>query len=380
MRGHIRKRAKDSWTVVVELGRDPETGKRRQKWITVRGTKRDAEAVLAEAVAAANQGRFGLAPSTLTVAALLAAWADASRRKWKPTTEAAHRAEMRIWSEVIGAVPVTKLTAADIERALALFEKERGYAPKTCLRLFATLRCALRWAAKRKLIGTNPAEDVEPPAVPRREVRVWTEEEAAAFLAAAARTEKFALFRVALATGMRLGELLALRWDDVDFDAGAIQVRRTMADRCMVGGVVFQEPKSAASVRRIPLDPGTVQVLREHKRKQAAVRLKAGEAWQDYGLVFCTKNGTPYTHSDVRRVMRSAAKKAGVRRIRFHDIRHTHASLLLRRGVHPKVVAERLGHASVKTTLDTYSHLLPDTQAAAAAAIGEALGGGVSKR
>ncbi|MDQ0286871.1 integrase [Desulfofundulus luciae] len=152
-----------------------------------------------------------------------------------------------------------------------------------------------------------------------------------------------------------------------------------MADKAAVKGIIFQEPKSAASTRRVPLDPGTVQALREHRKKQAAVRLKAGEKWRDYGLVFCTKNGTPYAYSDVRQAMRRLVKGAKVPHIRFHDIRHTHASLLLWHGVHPKVVAERLGHASVKTTLDTYSHLLPDTQAAAAAAIGEVLGDSVSK-
>ncbi len=366
--------------MVIELGRDPETNKRRQKWITVRGTKREAEAVLAEALVAAAQGKFGLAPNTLTVAGLLSVWLDASRRKWKPTTEACMRSGVDVWVEVLGTVPVAKLTAADIERALTLFEKERKYAPKTCRRLFATLRCAMHWAVKRKLVGSNPVDDVEPPAIPRREVRVWTEEEVSRFLAVAVRTEKAMLFRMALATGMRLGELLALRWEDVDFKSGVVYVRRTLADKAAVKGIIFQEPKSAASIRRVPLDPGTVQALKEHRKKQAAVRLKAGEKWQDYSLVFCTKNGTPYAHSDVRQAMRRLVREAGVPRIRFHDIRHTHASLLLRHGVHPKVVAERLGHASVKTTLDIYSHLLPDTQAAAAAAIGEVLGDGVSKR
>lgn len=365
----------------MNWGATRRTGKRRQKWITVRGTKREAEAVLAEALAAASQGKFGLASSALTLAGLLRTWLDASRRKWKPTTEDCMRRSVDVWVEVLGAVPVVKLTAADVERALTLFEKERKYAPKTFRRLFTVLRCAMRWAVKRKLVGSNPVDDVEPPAVPRREVRVWTEEEATRFLTAAAGTEKYTLFRTALATGMHLGELLAFRWEDVDFESGAVFVRRTLADKAAVKGVIFQEPKSAASIRRIPLDPGTVQALKEHRKKQAAVRLKAGGKWQDYGLVFCTKNGMPYDHSDVRQVMGGLIKRAKVPYIRFHDIRHTHASLLLKYGIHPKVMAERLGHASVKTTLDTYSHLLPDTQAAAVTAIGEVLkGGGVSKR
>ncbi|MDQ0286870.1 integrase [Desulfofundulus luciae] len=202
----------------------------------MRGTKRDAEAVLAEALAAASQGKFGLAPSALTVAGLLGVWFDASRRKWKPTTEACMRASADVWVEVLGAVPVAKLTAADVERALTLFERERKYAPKTCRRLFTVLRCAMRWAVKRKLVGSNPVDDVEPPAIPRREVRVWTEEEVARFMATAARTEKYMLFRMALATGMRLGELLALRWEDVDFKSGAVHVCRTWQTRPLLKG------------------------------------------------------------------------------------------------------------------------------------------------
>lgn len=203
-------------------------------------------------------------------------------------------------------------------------------------------------------------------------MRVWNEEEARRFLEAAKGSRYYALFYLALATGMRSGELLALTWNDVDLAAGMVAVRRTLAG-VSDGAPVWQDPKTPAARRRIPIDPAAVEVLRQHRRRQAEERLKAGPAWQDHGLVFCTRSGRPVIYTNLYYLMRGIAKRAGVPPIRFHDLRHTHATILLRQGVHPKVVAERLGHSRVAVTLDTYSHVLPDTQAEAARVIGQVL-------
>lgn len=177
---------------------------------------------------------------------------------------------------------------------------------------------------------------------------------------------------------MRLGELLGLTWQDIDLGGGVIHVRRALAYP-EKAEPRWAEPKTPNSRRKIPLDRGTVEALRAHRKRQLEERLRRGAQWRDYGLVFCTRRGSPLRRADVYHRLQELARVAGLPAVRAHDLRHTHATLLLKRGVYPKVVAERLGHASAAVTLDVYSHILPDTQMAAAQAIESCLkeiGGG----
>ncbi|WP_027717389.1 tyrosine-type recombinase/integrase [Desulfovirgula thermocuniculi] len=373
MRGHIRKRGKNSWTVVLPLPRDPETGKPRQKWVTVRGSRKDAEAVLAKLLAEAHAGGLGTAPAKLTLGEYLEKWLEAVRLSVrKEGTVRNYRTCVRIWERTgITSVPLEKLNPLLIQTALGEMVA-RGLKPGTCRTAFSVLRAALRRAVEWGLITANPAEKVKPPAGEEGgAVNVWAEEEAAGFLEAAKRSRYYPLFVLALSTGLRLGELLGLKWEDVDLEAGCLQVKRILAGRESDGTPVFTPPKTASSRRRVPLDSFTVEVLRRHKKRQAEARLKKGPAWQDHGLVFCTSRGLPLARPNVWLIFNLLARRAGVPEIRFHDLRHTHATFLLRQGVHPKVVAERLGHSSVKVTLDTYSHVLPDTQREAVRAVEE---------
>ena len=179
---------------------------------------------------------------------------------------------------------------------------------------------------------------------------------------------------LALTTGMRQGELLALRWQDVDLDNGALAVRRTLT-RDRAGRVTIGEPKSASGRRSIALDSATVAALRRHKASQNARRLQWGEAWQDADLVFDRGDGALLYHGVARDSFRRAAKRLGLPPIRFHDQRHTAATLMLAGGVHPKIVQERLGHSTVAMTLDRYSHVSMDMQRDAAERLERALGG-----
>ncbi|ACX52443.1 integrase family protein [Ammonifex degensii KC4] len=371
MRGHVRRRGKDSWQVIVYLGKD-ENGKKLYRSQTVRGTRQDAERALAELLVKAHRGELGRAPRGLTVAGLLNAWVEAHRRSWRPNTLANKRTAARAWGRLIGHLEVERLTPADVELALARLAEE--YAPSTAKEVFSSFRQALRWARKRKLLHHDPTEGVPAPRGETQEITPWTGEEAARFLEylekARMRKAYKAFFRLALATGMRLGELQALRWQDVDLKRGEVCVRRTYSE----AGKCFHEPKTKKARRRIPIDPVTTAWLREWRKEQLEERLRAGEGWADReGLVFTTRKGTVVDRDDLLRALRRACREAGVPGIRFHDLRHTHASLLLRQNVHPKVVQERLGHASVKTTLDLYSHLLPGAQEPAVRAVAELL-------
>ena len=182
-----------------------------------------------------------------------------------------------------------------------------------------------------------------------------------------------AIYVLAVTTGMRQGELLGLRWDDVDLDSGRLHVRREL-QRQREAGLVFVEPKTGRSRWTILLSRRAISALREHRRRQSEVLLLVGPEWKDQDLVFCKANGCPYDPSWQTEVFKDVLKQAGLPAIRFHDLRHTAATLLLTQGVHPKVVSEMLGHATITLTLDTYSHLVPVLHAQSAAAMDAALG------
>lgn len=366
MRGHIRRRSKNSWAVVVELPRDPETGKRRQRWVTVRGPKREAERVLNELLAEAGKGMVGTAPKSLTVSQYLDTWLRTVQDSVRPQTFRTWKSHVKHWKETLGNIPLIELTPLDVQRALTqLVPKLSSSSRRT---IFTVLRVAAKQAVKWGLVGRCPTDGVRLPANTPREMQVWNEEEIQRFLQAAKRTRCYSLFYTALTTGMRLGELLGLTWDYVDFDRREIVVQKTLL-MPIKGEPVWQEPKTPRSRRRIPIDEGTVRVLQQWRKKQVEERLRAGPAWHDYNLVFTTSNGRPLDFGFVAGRLKATAQRAGVPKIRFHDLRHTHATILLRQGIHPKVVSERLGHASVALTLDTYSHVLPDTQREAVTAL-----------
>ena len=198
------------------------------------------------------------------------------------------------------------------------------------------------------------------------------------FLAMADDSPYLTVFLLALYTGMRRSEMLGLRWQDVDLDSVALFVTQGL-HRVIGGGLVVTQPKTPQSRRRIALSQDIVTLLRSHRARQAAARLEAGPAWQDGGWVFARRDGRPIDPNDVTRAFTRIARAAGLHGVRFHDLRHTHATLMLMHGVHPKVVSERLGHSTITITLDTYSHVLPGLQEAAAQAFEEGLRGVVSR-
>jgi integrase len=229
----------------------------------------------------------------------------------------------------------------------------------------------LRWA----LLATNLPERVKSSrAAPRPEaVGALSPKEARRFQEAVREYDYHPLFVLALTTGMRLGELFGLRWEDIDLEAGAVHVRRGLYR--IRGAWVEGEPKSAAGKRKITLPALAVAVLKEHRLAQLEARLKAGPNWEDNGLVFATATGRPIHPRNVTRTLTAILGRAGLPRIRFHDLRHSHATILLAAGENPRVVQERLGHAQISLTLQTYSHVLPDLQRQAAEKIDRMLGG-----
>lgn len=372
MRGHIRKRSKDAWTVVIDVGRDPSTGKRHQQWVSVKGTKKDAERKLAELVHQVDTGGF-VRPAKVTVAEFLDRWLhDYAWPNLAPRTAEGY--EQIIRGHLIpglGYIPLIQLRPEHLQQyyadklASGRRDGKGGLSPRTVRHHHVTLHGALQSAVKWGLLARNPADAVDAPRYQAHEMRTFNEEDIRVFLTAARPTPYYSLFYLALFTGMRRSELLALCWDDIDLDLAQVSVVRTihqLRDRT----IVFRAPKTAKGRRTVALPPSAALMLREHREKQEAIRASLGKALQGSDLVFSQPDGRPLLPDTATHAWIKLTRHTGLAGVRLHDARHSHASLMLKAGIHPKVVQERLGHASIQITLDTYSHITPGLQAAAA--------------
>jgi integrase len=271
----------------------------------------------------------------------------------------------------LGGLKLKKVNTAQVQS----FYRDRldaGLSGSTVHKMHDILRRGLAQAMKWHLIPRNVAETATPPRPAPKEMQALSADEARKLLEAAAEDRLEALYVLAIHTGMRQGELLALRWQDVDLENAVASVRRTLTRSG--GKVVFGEPKTKKSRRSIRLTPQAVEALRAHLRRQLRDIEILGDRYQDQGLVFTTDTGGPINPSNLRqRSFASLLKRAGLPHMRFHDLRHTCATLLLSRGVHPKFVQELLGHATIAITLDTYSHVMPSMGDATAKAMEDAL-------
>lgn len=295
---------------------------------------------------------------TLTVSEYLGRWMkDSVRGTVRLSTLERHEINVRVHIDpALGQAKLKSLTPAHV-RALHREKLDAGLAPATVRKIHSTLHKALSQAVADGLIPRNAA-DVKAPRPTPDEMRPLSETEARTFLDAAAGDRFEALFVLTVTTGLRRGEVLGLRWDDADLERGTLRVGRSLVRE---GGVyVLGETKTKRGRRRVNLTPRTVAALKAHRKRQLEDRVRLSGLYEDQGLVFATNAGTPIQPENlVKRSFKPLLKKAGLPEIRFHDLRHTCATLLLSRNVHPKIVQEMLGHATIAITLDTYSHVLP---------------------
>ncbi len=259
----------------------------------------------------------------------------------------------------LGYIKLQKLTIGDLQAFYA--EKSKKLKPGTVARINAVLGSALEDALKQGFIGRNVAKLVDLPRIERYEGQVLTVEQARKLLAVARGSRLDALLLMALTTGMRRGELVALRWVDVDLERGTLQVRRTLS-RIPGMGYVEGEPKSKAGRRRIVLSNTVVVALKAHELKQKQARIKMGNRWQERGLIFCNIYGSFFNPDYVWVLFKKLLQKAGLPDVRFHDLRHSAATVLLAAKIDLKAVSELLGHSSVAITADIYQSVLPEQQ------------------
>lgn len=308
-----------------------------------------------------------------TVAEWLGHWLDTiAVRKVRASTLQGYRG--KVSSRIIPAVGHHRLDRLQPEHLEAWYLEleDEGLAPATILQLHRILSRALKVAMQRGKIARNVCSLVDAPSLRREEVVPFSAAEARALLAAARDLRNEARWSVALALGLRQGEALALRWEDIDLDIGTLTVRRSM-QRLVGKGLVFDEPKSRAGRRAIMLPNGLRDALRAHRAAQLEERLAAGSAWQENGLLFAQVNGRPIDPGSDWKSWKALLALAGVRDARLHDARHTAATLLLQQGVPARVAMQILGHSQISLTLGTYSHVVPELAQEAAERIDRVL-------
>jgi integrase len=368
----VIKRGK-SWAVVVEVGRDPNTGKRVRKWHSGYRTKRDAERARIEILSRLDHGTY-VSPDRRTVGSYLEGdWLPAVKARLKASTWDSYSRNIRLHiSPELGPIPLQALTATRLNEFYASLISEGrrdgngGLAPKTVRYLHGIIRKALAEAARWNLLQRNVADQADPPTIRSTapEMKTWTADELAQFLDFVSDDRLYAAWVVAATAGLRRGEVLGLRWIDIDLNASRLSVQQTLVS--VAYETRFSVPKTARSRRSVSLDATTVAALRAHRKRQLEERMSWGQAYRDSGLVVTREDGTLVHPDRFTQMFDKHVKDAGLPRIRLHDLRHTHATLALAAGVHPKVVSERLGHATVAFTLDVYSHAVPALQEEAA--------------
>jgi integrase len=373
MRGSIRKRG-STWTYYLFI-RDPLTGGRRQRSKGGFRTKRECQAALTEALAAIRTGAF-VEPSRRTVGSFLAEeWLPAVRRtNLRPSTWANYR--IHIEAHVLpdlGGIELQQLSPIQLnalyQQLLTVGGRDgAGLAEKTVRNVHAILHRALKDAGRWGYLARNPAAAADPPTPKRLEPQVWEPAQLRTFLSHVRNDRLYAAWLLVATTGLRRGEILGLRWVDVDLKAGRLAVRQTLV--VVDYHVQVSEPKTPRSRRALALDPATVEALRAHRTQQDGERALIGAGYHHSGLVFTAPDGSPIHPQRFSSWFEQHTRAAGLPRIRLHDVRHSYATAALAAGVPAKVVSERLGHATIAMTMDTYSHVLPalDTQAAAAVA------------
>jgi len=334
------------------------TGPKRK---TIYGkTRRVVDEKLTAAKADRDRGLLFDADS-LTVGRYLERWlADSVRDTVKATTyETYERLMRRHLVPTLGRVKLKNLTPVHV-RGLYREKLDSGLSPTSVQRVHALLHKALNQAVHDGLVPCNVTQAVKAPRGSRKEIPALTQEQARVFLNTAKGDRLEVLYLLAIHTGLRQGELLGLKWGNIDLDRGILQVRRILS--AAKEGPTFTTPKSNKG-RSVRLTAQARQALRDHRKRQVEERLKHDGFWQDYGLVFNTLVGTPLNrHNVFSRSFKPLLRRAGLPDIPFHGLRHSFATLMLAGGEHPKMVQEMMGHSGIRVTMDFYSHVLPDMQ------------------
>lgn len=357
--GAIYQRESDGlWCTSIDLGF--VNGKRKRKVIYGK-TRKDVAEKLKALQREQLQG-VNLAAEPLTLSAFLDRWlAEVVAVRNRPRTHASYSDTVRLYIKPhLGATLLAKLAPEQVQAMLNALSPQ-GLSPRTVAYTRAVLRKALNHALRWGHVQRNVATLVDVPAARRQAIAPLNQAQARALLKAVHGHRLEALYRLTLSLGLRRGEALGLRWQDIDLERKTLRV--AMALQRVKGKLELAPPKTRSSARQLPLPDVLAAALRAHQAAQESERAEAGEAWREHGLVFSTRLGTPTEPHNLVRHFKVALRKAGLpESVRFHDLRHSCATFLIAQGVHPRVVMEILGHSQIGITMDTYAHVLPESQ------------------
>lgn len=380
MKGHIRERSPGRWAVILD--RYDEKGERKRKWHSFAGTKRQAQEECARLVTLMTSGNY-VEPTKQTVAEFLDEWLDFVKPSVAAKTHERYAEVCRkTIAPQIGDVILSKLKTDRIDSAFStmLTSGRRGAAgglsPRTVHHARRILIKALGQAVTWDRLNKNPAQATTPPKVERKKMLAYDAAQTSALLDAFRPTRMFVPVLLAVMCGMRRGEILALRWRNVDLDDNRRQIAIVESAEQTKEGVRYKEPKSGKA-RTVALSSTVIAELKAHRARQAEEQLRLGLRPDADSFVVAQIDGAPLQPRSLTHEWMRLIQKIDLPRIRFHDLRHTHASQMLAAGVHPKVASERLGHSTIGITLDLYSHVMPGMQADAAEQVDAAIRGAV---
>jgi integrase len=376
MRGNITRRGRNSWRLKFDLGRDPKTGERITRLVTVRGKRQDAERELTKLLHAAGEGTL-VDASTVTIAEYINAWLGSPEGLTPKTLERYRQIVAQQIVPHLGAIALQKLRPAQVQAWHGTILKSGGrggrpLSPRTVGQAHKILHRALARAAAAEIVARNVASVIRPPKVEHRETACLAAGQIAEVLIKLGGHALYPIVAVAVGTGARRGELLALRWSDVDLDGATVRVERSLEETDE--GLRFKSPKTKHGVRTVSLPSSAVDALRLHRRQQLERRLALGLGRPAVdALVFSMPDGSPMSPDALSSEWRRVVKTCGLPKITFHALRHSHVSALVAAGLDVVAISRRLGHGSPATTLSVYAHMFEKTDAAAAQAIDAAM-------
>lgn len=374
MKGYFRKRG-NTWSFTVDIGKDPSTGKRLQRTKGGFKTKKEAQLACASLIDQLNKG-ISFDNEKVKVGEFIDHWLEnVAKRK---VTERTHLNYTRVLNKRIRPhLKEIKMKDLRLHHGQALITKmlEEGKSERYIEYAFVIFKNVLNYGVKTELLTKNPLEHLEIPRPRRAKITTWTAEEIKRFMEfSKAENPVYMLpLYIAAHTGMRRGEVLGLQWSHVDLERKKISVEYSLTYDEPNHKFILTEPKTDSSYRQITIDDELVAELKKQRKRQMEMRMLYGPDYEDWNLVCSNNDGRPLYGRMVAHHLDQVSKKAGLKKIRVHDLRHSHATMLLRMGVNPKIVSERLGHSSVKMTLDVYSHVTEDMQQKTADLIGKIL-------
>ncbi|WP_203289826.1 site-specific integrase [Metabacillus sp. cB07] len=367
---HVRKEGK-SWYYAIDMGKDLD-GKRKIKKKRGFKTKKEAETAMNIIINEINTGRY-VEPSQMLYGTFMEDWLDYKEHtaNVKKTTLDAYTRLTRVHIiPGLGNRKISELNQFEVDYFLRDLTKSGRLASESVQKIYTMIKDSLGRAVKLGLIASNVCDFVDRPTATKKDLQIWDVDEVVKFLDTAKKDRSYMVFYLAITCGMRQSEILGLTWDNVDLKNGTIYVKKQLERNTRE----FTTLKTKSSKRSISINENDVQALKEQRKLIASEQLHSTH-YTNMNLVCPTSTGTPYLFGNIRKIFNRLIKEAGVKPIRFHDQRHTHVSLLLKSNVNPKIIAERLGHANTRTTLDIYSHLLPNIQKDTAKLFGDMLFG-----